>query len=150
MPALQYNVCTVGKHEIHILSLIWNSSQWGPFGVGWVGGGGHLLPPPHCPSHQLWMTIWGWVGGVGVIFLLLLIAHLTNSGWPFGEGWVGGGVIFLLLLIAHLTNSGWPFRGGVGRGWGSSSSSLTHQPNFLQFSSETKLTSITVCQHSLS
>ena len=80
--------------------------------VGWVGG-----PPPHCSSHQVWMTIWG---GVGVL-LLLLIAHLTNSGWPFWVGWVGG--VLFLLLIAHLTNSGWPSGGGVGRGWGSSSSS---------------------------
>ena len=51
-----------------------------PFGGGWVGG-----HPPHCSSHQLWVTIWGGVGS-GWEVLLFLIAHLTNSGWPFGGG----------------------------------------------------------------
>ena len=74
-------------------------------GVGWVGGGGH---PPHCSCHfnsQLVITNGGeWAGDrgysgpyihhdrgrVGRVRVLILIAHVTNSGWPFGGG-VGGG-----------------------------------------------------------
>ena len=119
-------------------------------GWGWVGGGGHLPPPPHCSSHQLWMTIWGWVGrGWGHLppppHCSSHQLWMTIGGWV-GRGWGSSSSSSLLILPTlddHL-GVGW-----VGCG-GSSSSSSTQQPNFLQFSSETKLTSIAVCRHSLS
>ena len=57
---------------------------------GGVGrGGGH--PPPHCSSHQLWMTIGGGVGRGGGA---PPPPHLTSSGWPFR-----GGVYFVIVFL---------------------------------------------------
>ena len=57
----------------------------------------HHLPVPfphiHCDR--------GGVGRGGG-HLLLLIAHLTNSEWPLGVGWVGVGIHLLLLIFLTL------------------------------------------------
>ena len=61
-------------------------------------------------------------------------------------------IMFLFMMwtsLSHLTrNSWWPRVGGVGVGCPPPHCS-SHQPSWLQLSSETKLTSIAVCQHCL-
>ena len=116
---------------------------------------------------------WPRVGGVGVWCPVSSLLISLNSQLLMAKGRWGGGVVSCSSLLISLnsqllmTNGGCvgvgcppphcssqlstpDDQGWVGWGVVCPPHWSSHQPSWLQFSSEMKLTSITVCQHSLS
>ena len=104
------------------LQLSTTDGQWG---VGW----GLLIPQWHFNS-QLLMA-----DGVGPSHSSI---HLNSNPW-----WLMGGWVCLTVHVTSTADDQW---------WGTTGPPhcSSHQPNSLWLSNETKLTSIAVCQHSLS